>query len=829
MRLGNLLPENKLASEESESAETPVEYQTSNDNVTSAEIEEYTSPPLSDEDSLFASTPEEREEGIPPDDSELPPDFRPYSSHDTSAEPEAPADYESPAPHRRREKETFDECRQKAFDGDTNARYRLAKMYFYGQGIDRDYEQARMWYGLAAAGGNAFAKCELGKMYQYGIGIDKDLQLGKEYCLDAYWKFRFMVADKVGFDIGKYVDEGKAISDGYSGDEDSCYLMYCLGRMEYAGEGVERDYERAFQWYGLATQVGHVHSNYCLAKMYYGGEGVIQDYEQAKYFYEQAAQGRDKYAYHALGKMYDNGIGTEQNYTKAAEYFTRASQENVPYADYRLAQMFAIGQGVEPDQELSQILYGKALKEFIEQEKQQSDAIVEFRIAEMYLRGIGVEQSIDEAVKWLTVCSEKENPRAQFELAVLYQKRDFVQQDEEKAQSLYCAALAGFLKEEENTPAASREYRIAGMFAKGNGTDQDAEKAFRWYVQAAENGHAHAAYRAAQACYTGTGAEQDYTEAVKWYEKAITGGDAYATYALGKMYRDGIGVDGNAQTAYKYFLSAGELQHEFAQYAVGKALLAGEGVAKNIPEAFNWFEKCAEKGNHFAEYQLAVLFSEGNGVPKDEIKAQRYYAAALAGFLQKEQESPDANMEYRIAGIFLKGTGCAIDYSAAAYWLSRCASAGNFMAQYQLAGLLHTGKGIPQDEQKARLLYVSALRGFTESVKVNPGSNTLYLIGSMHERGLGTSRDIHTAKYFYSAAALAGNELASDRLQQIETAENKAALQSVFGIFRAFAQSMGNNINDSTRHKYHQDKKLLQKQRELKHAHGQKEELEQSM
>ena len=81
VRLGNLLPENKLASEESASAETPVEYQTSNVNVTSAEIEEYTSPSLSDEDSLFASAPEEREEWIPPDDSELPPDFRPYSSH----------------------------------------------------------------------------------------------------------------------------------------------------------------------------------------------------------------------------------------------------------------------------------------------------------------------------------------------------------------------------------------------------------------------------------------------------------------------------------------------------------------------------------------------------------------------------------------------------------------------------------------------------------------------------------------------------------------------------------------------------------------------------
>lgn len=805
VQLGNLIPEYELALEE-----MPVKYQTHNDYVTSAEMDEYAYPPLSDEESLFSS------------DSKSPPDFIPYSGYGASAEPEASEDYESPIPHM--EKETFDKCYQKAFDGDTNARYRLAKIYFYGKGIDRNYEQARMWYGLAAAGGHAYAKYELGKMYLYGLGIDKDPQLGEEYCLDAYWKFRSMVADKVGFDIGKYVDEGTAILDGYSGDKDSSYLMYCLGRMEYAGEGLEQDYEKAFQWYGLAAQAGHVHSNYCLAKMYYGGEVVIQDYEQAKCFYEQAARGHDKYAYYALAKMYDNGIGTEQNYAKAAEYYTRASQGNVPYADYRLAHMFAIGQGVEQDQELSEILYRKALNEFIEQEKQQPDAAVEFRIAEMYLRGIGVEQNIDEAVKWLTLCCEKENPRAQFELAALYQKGESIQRDEEKAQTLYSAALAGFVNEEKNTPAASIEYRIASMFAKGYGTDQDAEKSFRWYKQAADNGHAHAAYCAAQACYTGTGTEQDYAESVKWYEKAVTGGDTYAMYALGKMYRDG-----NAHTAFKYFLSAAKLEHGFAQYAVAKALLAGEGIEKNVPEAIKWFEKCAERGNHFAEYKLAVLFSEGKEVPKDEIKAQKHYAAALAGFLQMEQESPDADMEYRIAGMFLNGKGCAIDYPTAALWLSRCSAAGNFMAQYQLAGLLYTGKGIPQNEQKAQLLYASALRGFTESIKVNPNSDMLYLIGIMQERGLGTSRDIQTAKYFYSVAAQIGNESAADRLQQIETAENKAVLNSVFGIFRAFAQSMGNNINDSTRHKYRQDKKLLQKQRELKHSHGQKEEFGQYM
>ncbi|MBE6830989.1 MAG: sel1 repeat family protein [Ruminococcaceae bacterium] len=48
-------------------------------------------------------------------------------------------------------------------NGDIKAKYELAKKYFYGNGVERDYEQAQMWYGLATAAGHSFAKYELGK------------------------------------------------------------------------------------------------------------------------------------------------------------------------------------------------------------------------------------------------------------------------------------------------------------------------------------------------------------------------------------------------------------------------------------------------------------------------------------------------------------------------------------------------------------------------------------------------------------------------------------------------------------------------------------------
>jgi len=280
---------------------------------------------LSDDESLFDSIPDERPDYEPPEGYSQAAEWEPPEDHEDSYE--QPSNQEVPilnhskdiGHHRHAKEESFEDCMGKAVQGDNKARYRLAKMYFYGSGIERDYVQAQMWYGLAAAGGNSFAKYELGKMYLYGIGIDKDAELGKEYCLDAFGDFRSSVAETYGFDVGSYVDNGTATVEGISGSKEAAYLMYCLGRMEYAGEGVERDYSKAYQWYQLAADGGHVHSNYCIAKMYYGGEGLPQDYSKAKYYYEAAATKKDKYAYHALGKMYDTGTGTEQNYTKASE------------------------------------------------------------------------------------------------------------------------------------------------------------------------------------------------------------------------------------------------------------------------------------------------------------------------------------------------------------------------------------------------------------------------------------------------------------------------------------------------------------------------------
>jgi len=484
----------------------------------------------------------------------------------------------------------------------------------------------------------------------------------------------------------------------------------------------------------------------------------------------------------------------------------------------------------------------------------------------------------------------------------MYRDGQGVEQDESKAQELYAAALSGFLLQEQETPASHTEYKIAGMFYRGNGTEPDAAQAFLWYVKAAEGGHPHAAYCAAKSCYDGTGTEQDYMAAERWFMKAADGGDPYAMYSLGKMFRDGTGVEQNLETSYHYFLAAAKLEHEFAQFAVAEALLHGHGTEQNSPEALQWFMKCAEHGNHYAEYQAAELLSDGKVIPKDEIRAQRLYASALTGFLLQEQEEPGKQLEYRIGNMYLtgkgtqenvmeslhwfslsaergnayaayqvgqmpeegkevprddiqsqyfyrlalegfiaaeqetpesstefriaqmfyRGKGCIADFNAAFHWFSSSAEQNNPQAQFQLARMLQNGEGTIKNEQEAQKLYLLAFQGFMKLLQKEPDSGLQYKIGTMFEFGLGVKQDINSAKQWYRAAADSGNEYAADRLNQIESYESQAAVGSIMSLLRAFSRILGNDIKDSTTHKYRQDHKLMQKQQTLKSSHGHK-------
>ena len=61
--------------------------------------------------------------------------------------------------------------------GVVNAQFRLAQMYYEGQGVEQDYKEAVKWFRLAAEQGDAEAQYEVGVMYYKGEGVPKDYVL----------------------------------------------------------------------------------------------------------------------------------------------------------------------------------------------------------------------------------------------------------------------------------------------------------------------------------------------------------------------------------------------------------------------------------------------------------------------------------------------------------------------------------------------------------------------------------------------------------------------------------------------------------------------------
>ena len=61
-----------------------------------------------------------------------------------------------------------------AESGDASAQYNLASMYYNGEGVPQNYNEAIRWYKKAADQEDAKAQGVLGSMYYEGLGVPQD-------------------------------------------------------------------------------------------------------------------------------------------------------------------------------------------------------------------------------------------------------------------------------------------------------------------------------------------------------------------------------------------------------------------------------------------------------------------------------------------------------------------------------------------------------------------------------------------------------------------------------------------------------------------------------
>ncbi|MBI1341292.1 trypsin-like serine protease, partial [bacterium] len=142
------------------------------------------------------------------------------------------------------------------------------------------------------------------------------------------------------------------------GDAAGCHN---LGLMTYAGQGVARNYGRAWELFQKGCDGGVAKGCFNVAALYERGEGVAQDFGRARELYRQACDGGEAQGCTELGALYARGLGVAQDYGRARELYQRACDGGeVAGGCFNLGLMYANGQGVAQDFSRARALYQKA-------------------------------------------------------------------------------------------------------------------------------------------------------------------------------------------------------------------------------------------------------------------------------------------------------------------------------------------------------------------------------------------------------------------------------------------------------------------------------------
>jgi uncharacterized protein len=173
---------------------------------------------------------------------------------------------------------------------------------------------------------------------------------------------------------------------------------------------------------------------------------------------------------------------------------------------------------------------------------------------------------------------------------------------------------------------AEAQYRIGGLYARGEGVLRSVPDCVAWYRQAADSGHAEAQFQLGLIRLQGSPGGGPCKH---WFDRASARDEAAARSTLELLFPHGLDV----------------------------AVDAGEGR--------RWIEAAANGGKPEAQALLGGLYKRGHGCTRDYDAARRWYLAAAQHGI--------AAAEFSLGDIFFQGLGVTVDHATAAYWYEKAA------------------------------------------------------------------------------------------------------------------------------------------------------------
>jgi TPR repeat protein len=228
---------------------------------------------------------------------------------------------------------------------------------------------------------------------------------------------------------------------------------------------------------------------------------------------------------------------------------------------------------------------------------------------------------------------------------------------------------------------ASALYARAIQYAKGDGVDQDRQKAAECMRKSAELGYAVAQNDLGVYYAKGLGVPQDYIEAAKWYRKAAENGDPLGQYSMGRCCLEGRGVSSNVVESLKWFKMAAAQEQPDALLALGYLYMEShQDLPADWKEARQWFQKAVDQGKFGALNPIGFMYERGGlGIDQDLNKAIQTYRDAA------EKNEPEGQMN--VGRMYYEGLGVRADYQEAYKWFYVAHSNGSGLANHYLLEL----------------------------------------------------------------------------------------------------------------------------------------------
>jgi TPR repeat protein len=327
----------------------------------------------------------------------------------------------------------------------------------------------------------------------------------------------------------------------------------------------------------------------------------------------------------------------------------------------------------------------------------------QFRLGLLYKDGKGVKQDVKEAQKWFQKADGANLPLAAFSLGMLEWQGSLGPRSLEKTYS-WCDRAAPGLTDDADRKDAEALAALGWMYQEGMGRPTDLKKAADFYKEAAEQGYAPVDTIVAGVYLQGKLGEVNRAEAERLLTKAAERGYAEAQVSLGELFDEYTGrknpTGKDFKRAQPWYQKAADQGHGRALYRLGLIQLDGKGVAKNPVEANRLFQASVQKGtDDFLKglyNDLGYVYERGLGVKQDVQQCLKYYKMAA------DLGSPEA--QFNLGSISLEKNQEKDAYK----WFVMAAKQGHAMAQNNLGAFHAAGRGVKKSLDDAEKWFLMA-------------------------------------------------------------------------------------------------------------------------